>query len=632
MKDNYRKPVQFAAILFTILFLYFSAPVSGFCEEINMGFLNSRIKTVNVEDGNKLTVWETTDKELTEKGIMADTKEMSLVAMAYIRHYQIYDNSDSLKKALEAFRFLRYMQGKNGCFHKYLLQNGKIYGKDTEEECNLEEQTAYAFVALAEGIRAVRKAHPGECNQMEDSFLRVVNLIGEGINSTETGYGTYTKFQKMKIPAWLIRGRGDLSAMYLMGMSRFYEDNEYYKLGKIAKELGQGVMEFKFLEPENFPQHAHLTFTDLPTIWKTNNAFQTAALAYGSKAFQRKVWLSEARDEGVGFLLHLVTSYGPIEGFYPHPDLYPQSAVGAWTLTTNFIALYRVTKNEDFAKIAGLCAAWFFKNNPTGNNLYFAADGSCTDKVFEGGVNEKKSLKGSAVAILSLLEVHGTPGEKYLNYKSDYIHGFLVIESEEGKPVNTDFEIQDHEYTHEGKGKVVVIRRNNTFWHKFKVDYQDNYFLLLSYQKQLQYSSAVAVNVRIDGGPILLVPLGGAVETPYMLMQKVTESVPLLPGLHTLGVRYKGLLLTLPAIIDCSVIQPVLQRKKFSNEFGQHLILIKNWEAKKHKMKLSEDLKGIKPKVRTESISGKELKNPITTEKGKTYFNIPEEGYGIMEW
>lgn len=632
MKHNYRKPIKFPIIIIAVILLFISVPISGFCSEINIGFLNSRIKTVEVEGGNKLTVWETTDKDLAEKGILADTAEISLVAMAYIKHYQTYDNGASLKKAMEAFRLLRYMQGKNGCFHRYLLQNGQVYGKDTPEECNLNEHTAYAFMALAEGIRAVRKIYPSECNQMEDSFLRVVNLIGEGLDSPDSGYGKYVNFQKMKIPAWLVRGRGDLSAMYLLGMSRFYEDNEYYKLGKIAKELGQGVMEFKFLEPDNFPQRAHLTFTDLPTIWKTNNAFQTAALAYGSKAFQRKVWLGEARDGGVGFLLHLVTSYGPIEGFYPHPDLYPQSAIGAWTLTSNFIALYRVTGNEDFAKIAGLCAAWFYKNNPTGKNLYSSVDGSCTDKIFEGGAKVKKSLKGSAATIISLLEVHGTPGEKYLQYKADYTHSFIVLESEEGKPVNTDFEIQDYEYTHEGKGKVVIIRRNNTFWHKFQVDYEDNYYLMLSYQKQLQYSSAVAVNVRIDGGPILLVPLGGAIDNPYMLMQKVTESVPLLPGFHTLGVRYKGLLLTLPAVIDCSVIQPVLQRKKFSNDYGQHLVLIKNMEAKNHRLRLDTEFKGVKPKVRTEGIDGKGLQNPVSTEKGKTFLNIPEEGYGIMEW
>ena len=607
-------------------------PEIGFCSEVNLKYIDSRMKTVKAGDGSSLVIWETTDKELLDRGIIASTQEIALVSMVYLKHSQQYKNPKSMKKAMDAYRFLRYMQGKNGCFYSFLKKNGDIYGKDDEEECNLAEQTAYAFMALAEGIRVTRKIHPSETNRLEDSFLRVTGVLEERIKDSDTGFGNYVTFQKMKIPAWLIRGRGDLSAMYLLGMSRFYENNEYFKVGKIAKELGQGIMEFKFLEKNNFPPHTHLTFTDLPTIWKTNNAFQVASLAYGAKAFKRKVWMSEAREEAVGFLLHLVTSYGPIEGFYPHPDLYPQSAVGAWTLTENFIALYRATGNDDYAKIAGLCTAWFFKNNPTGHPVYFQTDGSSFEKIFPDGPLREKSLKGTACALLSIMSVHGTPGENYLKYKSDYTHAFLVLESEEGKPVNLDFEVKEWEYTHEGRGKVVVIRRNNTFWHKFKVDYADNYFLLLSYQKQLKYSSAVAVNVRIDGGPILLVPLGGAIGKPYMLMQKVTDSVPLLPGLHTLGVRYRGLLLTLPAIIDCSILQPVLQRKKFSNEFGNNLLLIKNWEAGKRRMTLTGDMKDIKPKVSVMSIKGKKPQHPISTKKGKRYFGVPDEGYGIMEW
>ena len=125
---------------------------------------------------------------------------------------------------------------------------------------------------------------------------------------------------------------------------------------------------------------------------------------------------------------------------------------------------------------------------------------------------------------------------------------------------------------------MVIIRRRNTFWHKFKVDEEDDYFLLMSFQRQLFYSSAVAVNVRVDGGPILFVPLGGATGEPYMIMQRVMNPVRLMEGLHTVGVRYRGLLFTKPAIIDCTVLQPVLERRWFSNSTGKKLMLINNTE------------------------------------------------------
>jgi len=599
---------------------------------INLRFINSRKKKIKTPRGDRITIWETTDKSLKEKGILASTLEMALVAMTYIKHYEISGDNKSLTNALSAYRFLYYMQGKNGCFYKYLGKNGNIIREKPLGGCNLEEHTAYAFMALAEGSRVLRKSRPGDYNQLEDSFLQVYSNIKKIVQNPDSGFGNYVKFQKMKIPAWLILGRGDLSAMYLIGMSKFYEGFQHHELGRVAKELGLGIMEFRNIERDRFPQHAHLTYSDLPTVWKTTNAFQTAALAFGGKAFHRNVWIKEAEKEGTGFLMHLVTSYGPIEGFYPHPDLFPQTPLGAYTLTENFNALYRVTKDDKFAKIAGLCAAWFFHNNPTEKPVYFPVDGSCYNRIFKDSVNDKKSLKGSAAALLSIMAVYDTPGEKYLSCKPEYTHAFAILESEEGRAVNEDFEVKDWEYSHEGKGKVVIIRRKNTFWHKFTVDREDDYFMLLSYQKQLLYSSAVAVNVRIDGGPILLVPLGGAVGEPFMLMQNVTEPVRLLPGYHTVGVRYRGLLLTLPAIIDCSVLQPVLQRKKFVCETGKNILVVKNWSPEKKKMRLAKDMDKKKIKAEVRSIGGHNLDKPIKTEKGKQYFYVPTEGFGIMEW
>ncbi|MCD4785509.1 MAG: hypothetical protein K8T10_16940 [Candidatus Eremiobacteraeota bacterium] len=599
---------------------------------INLKFMDSRKKIIKVPDGTKLTIWETTDKSLKEKNILASTYETALVAMTYIKHYEIFKNEKSLKNALAAYNFLYHMQGDNGCFYKYLGKNGNIIKEKPLAGCNLEEHTAYAFMALAEGSRVLRKSRPGDYNQLEDSFLQVFSNIKKIVQNPDSGFGNYVKYQKMKIPAWLILGRGDLSAMYLIGMSKFYDGAEYHVLGRVAKELGQGIMEFKNIEKDRFPQYAHLTYSDLPTIWKTANAFQTAALAFGGKSFKRNIWIKEAEKEGTGFLMHLVTSYGPIEGFYPHPDLFPQSPIGAYTLTENFNALYRVTGDEKFAKVAGICAAWFFHNNPTKKPVYFPVDGSCYTKIFKDGVNDTKSLMGTAAALLSLMAVYDTPGQDYLSCKPEYTHAFAVLESEEGRAVNEDFEVKEWEYSHDSKGKVVIIRRKNTFWHKFTVDREDDYFMLLSFQKQLLYSSAVAVNVRIDGGPILLVPLGGAVGEPFMLMKTVIEPVKLKPGYHTVGVRYRGLLLTLPAIIDCSVLQPVLQRKKFTSETGKNILLVKNWATDKKKMHLPKDMDKKKIKVDVRSIGGHNLDKPIKTEKDKRYFYIPAEGFGIMEW
>lgn len=622
------------AAMIAAFILVFIGTGIGYCQEmINLKYLDSQKTTIKLSDGISLTFWKTSDSELLNKGIAASTMENALTAMVYLRHYELYKEGDSLNNAFHALKFLYYMQGKEGAFNRYIDDKGTILNKDSSEECNFAEHSAYAFWALGEGARIIRSSHPGNYNRLEEAFLQTLSSLKMIVKDPNKGFGNYTYFQKMKIPAWLIESRGDISSIYLLGMSRFCEDVPLHSASEIAKDLGQGIMEFKHIENDVFPQHAHLTFTDQPNILKTTNAFQTASLAYGGKTFQRRVWITEAEKAAAGFLLHLVTSYGPMEGFYPHPDIYPQFPLGAFTLTLNFIAMHHTTGNDDYAKIAGLSAGWFLRNNLAKSPLYSPEDGSCYKQINKSGIIQEKSLIGSAAALLSLMALEHTTGKEYVHHKPEYTHAFHVLESEEGKPVNQDFKIMDWEYSHEGKGQVVVIRQNNTFWHKFKVDFADDYFMMLSFQKQLLYSSAVAVNVRIDGGPILLVPLGGAIDEPYMVMKRVTEPVHLKPGLHTVGVRYKGLLLTKPAIIDCSVLQPVLQRKKFVSRTGKNLILVKNFNPQENKTPLFTDIKDESFTARGRSILGEDVKDLLTVyNKDRKYLVFPKEGFGIVEW
>ena len=150
----------------------------------------------------------------------------------------------------------------------------------------------------------------------------------------------------MQIPAWLIEGRGDLSAMYLYGLARFAQKLPYGGVEKTAEKLAEGIIKFRFTQANEFPQNAHLSFTSHPGLWKTENSLQGAALALAGRAFNREAWISDGRRDIIGFLVHLTASYGPIDGFYPHPDIYPQTPLAAYTLVNSFATLARVDKQD----------------------------------------------------------------------------------------------------------------------------------------------------------------------------------------------------------------------------------------------------------------------------------------------
>jgi hypothetical protein len=518
------------------------------------------------------------------------------------------------------------MQSSNSCFHPYLSSSGKY--SETNPP-SFDETTAQAFLTLAEAAKLLKDKNPGEYKKIESSIFQTVGQLN---NQIKQKIGTYKTLGKMKIPGWLISDRGDISSIFLMGLSQFYSVTPIPAVSEVSSNLAEGIIQFKCASPEDFPRFAHLSFADTPFIWKTSTAFQVASLARGGKIFSKNSWVQEAESESVGFLVHFPASYGPIEGYFPHPDIHTQTPAAAYALTANFSALARTTGDIKYSKIAGLCAAWFLRNNITGKPLYNSSDGSCFKEISSDRISDEKSLIGSAYAVLSLLEVHGTKAQNYLSYHPIKRHTFMVFESETGKPVHNDFEVTDWNYPHGRQGKVVIIRRLNTFWHRLEVANQDEYFLLMSFQKQKYFSSAVAVNVRVDGGPILLAPLGGAEQDPYMVMQKVTDPVEMTPGPHTIGVRYKGLLYTQPAIIDCIVVQPTLEFVHLVNNNNNHLVLMKNWKTDKKRNSMPSEFTGVNPSADCKGIDGSKTSNPYELHKGKKYFVMPREGFGMFEW
>jgi hypothetical protein len=625
MKKSLR--ALFAGLFFLAVF---TGHTFGRETEINTKFLDSRIKQVKTHNGRPLTSWQTTDKKLSEQNIVSSTEEIAIVTRAYLNHYNLFKKAESLEKARQGLNFLVHMQADNGGFYHYLDNSGRKI-MPGNQSASLDEATAQTFLTLSEAAKVFKKAHL-DFRVYEPQFLKVVTELEKSLQTPESLYGTYKNYGNLKVPNWLISGRGDLSSIYLLGLSNYYSVTRNQRIENISAKLGQGIIEFSCIEPDDFLFNAHLSFADNPFGWKTSTAYQVAGLAAGSKTFQQKKWLEKAEKETVGFLAHLPASYGPIHGFFPFPDIYPQTPASAYALTLNFSTIAEVAGDEQYEKIAGLCAAWFKYNNPSGRLLFSEYDGSCISEINDNGIVDDRCLTGSAYALLSLMQVYGKRGQEYLTYRPVTNHTFQILKSKTGTPVHADMEIADWPYPHAQLGRVVVMRRMNTFWHKFNIDIEDDYFLKMAFLKQPFYAAAVAVNVRIDGGPILLIPLGGAQGEPYMVKKKITEPQRLASGLHTVGVRYKGLLLTQPAIIDCLVVQPKLEFVRLENDKGKNIVLMKNWHTENKKRNIPREIpyNVVSSFVRT--LAGEKLQGIFENQGEKTFLKMPGQSIGIFEW
>ena len=113
--------------------------------------------------------------------------------------------------------------------------------------------------------------------------------------------------------------------------------------------------------------------------------------------------------------------------------------------------------------------------------------------------------------------------------------------------------------------------RENTFWMRFDVPTEDDYIFDLSYLQSDVGGGLVSVMMRIDGDKIFQVPLGDVDGKPILRRAFVDGPRPLRAGPHSFGIRFSGLLMTKPALLDSVVVQPAVERRVFALPNGERL-------------------------------------------------------------
>ena len=157
-------------------------------------------------------------------------------------------------------------------------------------------------------------------------------------------------------------------------------------------------------------------------------------------------------------------------------------------------------------------------------------------------------------------------------------HTFQLLEAEDGKAVRKDYELEETIYPGGTQGRYVVIKRENSFWIKFDITRENEYDFYLVYLRQTGFDMGTSIMMRVDGDKIFPVPLGGAPDSPYMFMKDVLDTRVLLPGPHSLGIRFSGLLHAKAAIVDSVMLQPVVEWRVLADDQGGLVIFAKSFQ------------------------------------------------------
>lgn len=520
--------------------------------------------------------------------------------------------------------FISALYISDGKFHKGIDSSGNF----TEQEENpAHTGDAYAFWALCKGLEAMPKGTAENIEKIIEDTVKTKlkpGIEGGSFNRTESVHG-------ITAPLWLVDGRSDSTSLYILALLDYAEKNGGDEIRKLISGYAEAVKIFSDSNPAEFPYCAHYESTGNIQLRTIANNRQIAALALAGKYLNNKSFIDSSEKEANNLYIHLLASYGPICGMAPAPVIYPQTAECAEVMTYNLIKLAEVTSREQYYVLAGLSAAWFQGANSAGKPLYNRQTGKMESMLTEKGIAESgNSLKDSIEALSALQLADGAKSRDYIAYTQDTpSHSFIVLQAEEGKPVKKDYELRSFTYPGGTEGQLVDIKRENAFWIRFAIEEENDYEFHLVYLKKPGISLGTSIDMRIDGDKIYSVPLGGSPDIEYMAMQEVLEPRPLLPGLHSMGIRFSGLLLRTPATLDCVVLQPLTEWRVFTAPGKQQAAaLIKSFRKEAYTFELSrlESKNFFANTVKIYDNNGKLLQS---TEGAS--IKLPPYGYAVAE-
>lgn len=434
-------------------------------------------------------------------------------------------------------------------------------------------------------------------------------------------YGQTVPVHGFNEPAW-VRGQAGAVAEAVMAYARLegWQPNPSRR-DKLQK-FAQGLAMLERKEVQQYPFKAHTSLAGLGqnyvpsqsgpapgALWVTEQSRQVSALAEASRVLQEPDLLAAAEREALGMLAHLVASGKLVYGFAPRPEL-GGNLMGAEAVVENLMTLYRLTGKRPYAVMGGLAATWSWRQAPN-----------------------SEAEKAAKKIIESL--VAGTPADVY--FRATEVgrpSTYQVMDAENGKAVKKAFEAHDLIYPGGTPGQSVTVGRENMFWMRFDVDREDDYYFYMVFLKSQIDGGLVSVMMRIDGDKIFQVNLGGASGQPIMDMELVEGPRHLRAGPHSFGIRFSGLLMTQPAVLDAVVVQPVLERRVVDLPNGKRLVLLNNM-ANEPARTTYDDIQpwsGAEIEVLDGQGQPAQLDFEEDRRRRKKYLVVPAGGIALIEW
>ncbi|MBI5961318.1 MAG: hypothetical protein HY866_21445 [Chloroflexi bacterium] len=442
------------------------------------------------------------------EGITA-VDDVARAALVYLAYFEQTGDSRALDQARLCLDFVRYMQTDDGWFYNFVT--------DAKGTINLQGTTSYKTLtgwwamrglwALAEGYRVFATVDPAYAADLQGAYLLTEHaLTGDVLRN----YGTYSQLHGFSIPAWIPGGAADVSAVMVLALTSYYHADPNPATQALIEHVASGISEYVLGDSATYPFGMHPVTTNSAGYWHAWGSHMVHALAEAGAALDRQEWIDSAAYEAETFMMRQLV-FENIREIGILPRRLGQIAYGTDMLVQGYMALYRATGEEKYARYAGLAASWFFGNNMAGVPAYDPETGRCYDGI-EGPVawrvNRNAGAESTIEALLALLTVRETPAAvRYLDYREVAVRPYVRVEAESGEPVAGKPDFRERDWTGEAYfsfAKYYSLGAGDMLSIPFEISETSDYWLYIAHQRQaIASEETTLVGTRAPSPPTI---------------------------------------------------------------------------------------------------------------------------------
>jgi len=353
-----------------------------------------------------------------EEGISC-VDDVARAAVVYLRYFEMTDIDSILLKAKRLLSFVLFMQAEDGEFYNFIDSNHQINKTYRTSKKSFDFWAARGYWVIGLGYRIFKDKNDDYAAKLKNAFLKCKMPIKKNLEF----YKQYVEINGRNYPLWLINKYGsDATATLLLGLNEFFKIEKDEELEEYASQFVEGIIEMQVEDGSVYPG-AFLSWQD---IWHAWGNAQTQALASLGKTLKRPEFIQAAQKEADQYYSNLL-SQGLIRewqlGRENEAQRFPQIAYGIRCMSLGLLRLCEATRNEDYAKLAGLAASWFMGNNAAKTQMYDSNTGRCFDGIVDSSrVNFNSGAESTIEALYAVIEITNHPiASKYFYFKTSNV-------------------------------------------------------------------------------------------------------------------------------------------------------------------------------------------------------------------